>query len=612
MAFLRWMCSFGLFVPLLTNSQLRAQAAKASPRVAGVLQSAASPDQAGQNAKSAEAAAGVKGAVQLMSTSFTSRSQLVLIPVVVTDKNGKHIGGLGHEAFKIEEHGKSREVTIFEEVKTVAPDTNSRPLKQPEGRINFAFDNTQSWRMTMVVMDLLNTPYLYQNEGKQRLIAFLSKSLEREEPTTLFGLDRNGLRQLHSFTTDTSVLIAALKKLQGQEGSDEAGEEESALVKVATDASTGSTVRGQSAIGGDAMQQIANFMNDTVARSNAIQERTAIRNTLTAMRQIAHAYAAIPGRKTMVWTSGGFPFMIDDPDAFARMGTDMEEMYKETWRDLISANIAVYTVDVTGLIGSIGDIGKDKPSARFRSIMSRTVGSTSANSTIPYDKSMQKQNTLIAFADATGGVPCLGTDDLERCFARAVEDSRAYYMLGYYLPSDDRKPGWRKLKVKVAVEGARARAREGFYVSKPAKDTAELRRRQLVDAFLSPVEFTGVRLKVREVPASTEAKAATGKTMHEFEVGILGNSGTVDTQNENAVDLTVISVAVGANQKNAGQTEQHVSAKLPPETLAKIRLSALGVRESLELAPGKYELRTVVRDNLNGKVGSVEYPLEVK
>lgn len=575
---LRWMCSFGLLISLM-NPQLWAQAA---------------------------ATAGGNGAAQPMPTSFTSRSQLVLVPVVVTDKNGLHIGGLGREAFKIEERGKPREVTIFEEVKTVAPDTKSHSVKQPEGRINFAFDNTQSWRMTIVVMDLLNTPYLYQDEGKQRLIAFLSKSLEREEPTTLFGLNRKGLRQLHSFTTDTSVLIAALKKLQGQEGPDEAGEEEAALVKVATGASTS---RAESAIGADATQQLADFMNDTVARTNAMQERTAIRTTLTSMRQIAHAYAAIPGRKTMVWASGGFPFMIDDPDAFARMGTDMEELYKETWRDLISANIAVYTVDVTGLVGSIGDIGKDKPSARFRSILNHAAN---ANSTITYDKSIQKQQTLIAFADATGGVPCLGAVDLERCFARAVEDSRAYYMLGYYLPSGDQRPGWRKLKVKVDAEGARVRAREGFYVSRLAKDTTELRQRQLVDALLSPVEFTGLRVKVREVQASTEVKAAPGKTLHEFEVGILGNSVTVDTQNENAVDLTVVSVAVGANQKNAGQTEHYVSTKLTPGTLAKIRLSALGVRESLALAPGKYELRTVVRDNLNGEIGSVEFPLEVK
>jgi hypothetical protein len=32
----------------------------------------------------------------------------------------------------------------------------------------------------------------------------------------------------------------------------------------------------------------------------------------------------------------------------------------------------------------------------------------------------------------------------------------------------------------------------------------------------------------------------------------------------------------------------------------------------LELAPGKYDIRFAVRDNISGDVGSVNYPLEVK
>ena len=38
----------------------------------------------------------------------------------------------------------------------------------------------------------------------------------------------------------------------------------------------------------------------------------------------------------------------------------------------------------------------------------------------------------------------------------------------------------------------------------------------------------------------------------------------------------------------------------------------MSVKQSLELATGKYDLRFAVRGNLNGEVGSVEYPLEVK
>jgi hypothetical protein len=206
----------------------------------------------------------------------------------------------------------------------------------------------------------------------------------------------------------------------------------------------------------------------------------------------------------------------------------------------------------------------------------------------------------------------VNTNDIEKCFARAVDDSREYYLLGYYLPADDQKPGWRKLKVKVAAEGAHVRARQGFYVPGAVEDTPELRQRQIVEALRSPVEFTGVKINVREVAVSAGAMPAAGKFAREFSVGVVGNSITVDTQNGNAVDLTVVSAAFSADGMNAAHAEHQVAAKLSPEMLAKIRRTGVGVKQSLELAAGKYELRFAVRDNLTGEVGSVEYPLEVK
>jgi hypothetical protein len=82
---------------------------------------------------------------------FTSWSQLVLLPVVVTGKDGKHMSGLGREAFRIEEQGKPRTPTVFEEVKTVAPDPKAQVLSPMEGHSNFPFGATQNWRITVSV-----------------------------------------------------------------------------------------------------------------------------------------------------------------------------------------------------------------------------------------------------------------------------------------------------------------------------------------------------------------------------------------------------------------------------------------------------------------------------
>ncbi len=542
-----------------------------------------------------------------MAPKFTSKSQLVLVPVVVMGKDGQHISGLKRDAFRIEEHGKTREATIFEEIKTVAPDANSRRAPAVEGHSNFNYADAQNWRMTVVVLDMLNTPFLSQNEAKRQLIQYLSKSLQREEPTALFGLRLSGLKQLHPFTTDTAVLIEALKKAQNEMGLDESNQATANWSQDLTD-----TLADNSAAWGhdsETAQQILNFMMDAETSANNKEQRDSIRTTLTAMTQIAHACEAIPGRKTMIWASGGFPFMIDDPQAFARMGIDMVAQYEETWRALVAADIAVYTVDVNELTGFYGMANFDA-SQHSTSALRAGRSDSSRVPHLPYNQDAQKQETLKAFAEATGGLPCANTNDLARCFARAVDDSRSYYLLGYYLPADDQRAGWRTLKVKVEASGARVRARKGFYVPSPADDTPEARGRQIVDALQSPVEFTGVRMNVRELPLADNAKTAgAGKSKHEFAVGVLGNSLTVDG---NAVDVTALGVAFAADGNNCGQAENHLAGNLKPEVLEKIRKSGMAMNVSLELAPGKYDVHFAVRNNVSGEVGSVNYPLEVK
>src|ERR1700761_7889905 len=51
-------------------------------------------------------------------TKFTSSTELVLVPAVVTDGSGKHVPNLKKEDFVLKEDGKSRPISIFEEVTT--------------------------------------------------------------------------------------------------------------------------------------------------------------------------------------------------------------------------------------------------------------------------------------------------------------------------------------------------------------------------------------------------------------------------------------------------------------------------------------------------------------
>ncbi len=59
------------------------------------------------------------------------RTELVLVPVVVRDKQGKHISGLTKDEFRLEENGQDQVVSLFEEVKAEIPDTVPTPNSRP-------------------------------------------------------------------------------------------------------------------------------------------------------------------------------------------------------------------------------------------------------------------------------------------------------------------------------------------------------------------------------------------------------------------------------------------------------------------------------------------------
>src|ERR1700719_41225 len=96
---------------------------------------------------------------QTKTTTFTSSTELVLIPTVVHDKSGSHISGLSKEEFVLKLDGKSQPLAIFEEVKT-----DSNRLRRSTGE-NGTFSNinpsgsSQHHRVSIIVLDFVNTPF---------------------------------------------------------------------------------------------------------------------------------------------------------------------------------------------------------------------------------------------------------------------------------------------------------------------------------------------------------------------------------------------------------------------------------------------------------------------
>jgi VWFA-related protein len=474
--------------------------------------------------------------------TLKSSSNLVLVPTVVRDRQGKPLAGLTKDAFRLEENGKPQTISLFEEVH--ASDGDSPPYPSPElGYSNLPFANASQQSLVIIVLDLLSTKPIQREDGKQLMIKFLSSRLPRGQMVAELSITSKGLQSIHPFSTDTKSLIEALRK----------------------------TPTGAETI---------------MPRPNVVD------TTIGAITELAQSYAGVEGRKTMIFAAGNIAELVGENQIVE--SSAISDSLRRMWRSLIGANISVYP------------IGLMDWAAR------------------PDQLTARQQFSVNTFADATGGGRCVESNDLMGCLAEAVQDSRSYYMLGFSVPPEDRKPGWRNLKVKVSVEHASVSARNGFYYGTPPVEQAK--RPSELKALASALPQSAIPMFVKVLgpqPGATPNSAsshaadgnAAGKNSIAFRITIPLNGLLIDPSSRSALDLEVGAIALTQDKKGpkeAAEFLQPVKGDPNPENLQTWAKEGIRLPVTLDLPPGSYDLRFFARDNNSGHIGTVVFPLEVK
>ena len=538
---------------------------------------------------------------------FTALSELVLVPTLVTDKSGNHVKGLTKENFRVMEDGVEQKLATFEEVTSDA----HRPSRAAGSNefSNALTGSSSASRVTIIVLDMINTRIMDQAGARRDLLKYLTETMDRTEPTGLYSLTRSGIEVVHDFTTDPSVLIAALHQVRGDasEAVDSPEEVEALTGSPDPDGSSASTsaphsgTRGNQGVAIEA-QKLQAMLGDAELNFQAFEQRVAINYTLDGLEEIAQALAGLPGRKSLIWAGGGFPFNVSEMgmqitplnrDSLA----DVLPLYEHTWQLLNNAQIALYPIDVKGLEVTV------MPSASLRN-PSKNFGRKMNN------KQLDTQATFQTFASETGGRAYYNSNDLVKGFRDAVKDSSEYYVLGYYLNRSVTKAGWRKLAVKVDRDHVDIRARGGLFVTPATADPESSRKSDISSALQSPLDFTSLPLVARWNKIETGKDPA--KKHVNFEMRVAANAAAINDADNNHVVLDFVVLAKNPEGKLVEQPfGQKVDLHLTPEKLASIRQKGIVYRNALDLAPGEYTVRFVVRDDLSGRTGSVSAPLKV-
>jgi VWFA-related protein len=518
------------------------------------------------------------------------RTELVLIPAVVTDSKGKRVTDLKKEDFAVLENGKRQEIALFEHVTT-----NAEVLRQPqeaEGVYTNAVVRRQD-RVTIFVLDLLNSSIEEQRTARKELIDFLSKSLDIHEPLCLIAVDSNGAWMIHDFTTDPAVLAKALTKVK---------EEMSDKDREVQNPGEGMFRGVQGWHSHNSEQNLAQEQSrlDMLRMTFGLQDlglAERIRITLLSLMEIGDAFAGVPGRKSLIWATAGFPFDIGDAAVFQRGGS-MERLgdhgflslYERTWRALNAANIAVYPLDESELVNpGYVNAGTGEPLPDHV-----TLDTHVAN--------------LETFADVTGGRLCDRSMDPRKCFDQAAKDSSDYYLLGIYDPGSTEKSGWRRLSVRTLRPDLHVKARGGYYIGRTLErpsDTTELEM-----ALFSPVDYTALPVSVR-LKKPTESGKPGMKTVR-FVYSIPAGAFQLGAEDGDNLQVEFAAVARDPVGKMVGDFRKNVQGKLTNAQLVRLREKGLLFTGSMELPPGEYTLSFAVLDTVNNNSGSVTAPLKVE
>jgi len=547
---------------------------------------------------------------------FKGRADVVLIPVVVHDKQGKHVAGLKADDFTIEDNGAKQNLASVDEVSPDSSVPQPPPELSADVRRGVVFTNqlsnpTQAKQLMIFAIDLVNAPFADTEQGRRAMLSFIASHMSPNRTMGLVTIETGRVRLLHAFTTSPTVLSSALQKVTAVTTSP--------ATQSAQEASTAALAAEQVFVNSEA-NTMTNFIAGQIAQTNeAFAAATAARNVqniasaLESLRLIASWVAGVPGRKELVWLTGDIPFVSGD--GRMSLGKLNQEDYERTMKALADANVAVYPVDMRGVIPQSAYSKTYVDPGRQQAQMMANAMDGSPSGIARRSEALQQgvvhiedaHEVMNYFANLTGGRAYYNRNDIPRVLDDAATDASRYYMLAYALDRKSAKPGWHKLKVVVHRDGVTARARNGFFVPKPGQEeSARTKQGDERTALTSPFDYTALPITLRwgDIAAKGDKKKVG------FQLYVPSSAGLVSSDQPN-LDLDFMAAALTMQGDMAGSSSRVLKTTLKPDGLQKVAQFGLTYVSDVEVKPGDYTLRVVVRDNQTGRIGSLTAPLKV-
>jgi VWFA-related protein len=540
--------------------------------------------------------------------TFRTKVNLVLVPVVVRDKQGRAVGDLHKEDFQIFDRGKPQVISSFA-IET--PNRQAEPVK-PEADAARSADADGEAPTPVNPADMPNRFVAYFFDDVHLAAGDLMQvraAAQRHIDGSLLPTDRaaifttSGHNNL-DFTDNRDKLHAALLLLKPQPIA-------RAIGQLCPDISY---YQADLIVNQNDQTALQTAVQDALACMNLdpkLQMQTAIstsrstasqvlnagesesRVSFYAIRDAARRLSTMPGQRLLILISPGFLTPAD-------LRRDQTAIIDRA----IRSNVIISALNARGLYTIVpgGDASQPSP---------QSVGSLVTRSQYQSASARLEEDVLAEIAYGTGGAFFHNNNDLVEGFQRVAARPEFIYVLGF--SPDNLKLDGRFHALKIAVRNpikVELQARKGYYAPQLLTDPKETAKQEIQDAMFSREELRDIPLEMHTQFFKPNAETATLAVLAKVDVRHLRFR---KENGRNQDDLTVVSVLFDRNGNMVTGNSKTVELRLKDQTLETRLKSGITVKSSFDVKPGSYLIRLVIRDSegqlMAAANGTVDIPM---
>jgi VWFA-related protein len=517
---------------------------------------------------------------QSSAGTFTLKvqSDIVLTNVVVRDKKtGDVVKGLKASDFIILENGKPQKIASFDfqnvddaavlhEKTTVAGKATVADLLNGNGNFSNEPAALKDHRLIVMFFDLSSMQPEDIDRAVEAAQDYVNKKMQPADLVALVSMDTS-LSMDQDFTADKAALLKGLGKYNGTEG-------------------TGFGAGNEGGNSGGTADDASSFTADD-SEYNALNTD----RELYAIRSIAKSLEKVDQRKSLLYFSGGL----------TRQGIENQASMRAATNEAVKANMAIYSVDARGL-EALSPVG-NASTGSLRGTAAYSGGAMQSN----LDANFGSQETLATLSSDTGGKPFLDSNDFGPVFQQIQHDTEAYYIVGFHSTNATRDGSYRHLTVKLNRGDAKLDYRPGYYAPADFKhQKTEDREQALTEEMRSDLPTTDVAVYLQALYFRLE----DNKFFVPVSLIVPGSQiPFVKNGDRDKANIDVMGQVKDAQGIIVGNVRDTV--KLALDSSQQVQRKNIQYSTGFTLAPGRYHLKFVVRENETGRMGSFETDIQV-